>query len=163
MQRHFCPTGLRATPARWQETISTCSSSSARRGSHMSWRLFLLLSPQAPPALHSEYCSPQPTRQCVISYEMNTGAKKEDGKVFLLFLLNFPLSFIPDWARAARMGKTPWVTSVVGRLFSTSSPRSTSPSGQTTTSVRHGPTSSAESQVSTGSVYCSTADSYFPV
>lgn len=54
----FCPAGSRATPARWQETINTCSSSSARRGSRMSWRPSPLLSPPAPPALHSEYCRP---------------------------------------------------------------------------------------------------------
>lgn len=37
--------------------INICSSSSARRGSHTSWRLYLPLSPPAPPVLHSEYCN----------------------------------------------------------------------------------------------------------
>lgn len=48
---------MRATPVRWQGMTSTCSSSSARRGSHTFWRLFPHLSPPVPPALHSEYCS----------------------------------------------------------------------------------------------------------
>lgn len=56
----FClPTGSRATPARWPGTTSICSSSSARRGSHMSWRLSLPHSPPAPPALHSQCSSSQ--------------------------------------------------------------------------------------------------------
>lgn len=56
----FCPpAGSRATPARWQGTTSICSSSSARRGSHMSWRLSLPHSPPAPPALHSKCSSSQ--------------------------------------------------------------------------------------------------------
>lgn len=50
------------------------------------------------------------------------------------------------------MGRTLWVTSVAGRLYSTSSPRSTSPSGRTMTSARHVLTSSAGSRVSIGSV-----------
>lgn len=71
--------------------------------------------------------------------------------------VEFPFSslYCPGWGRAVRMGRTLWVTSVAGRLFSTSSRHSMSPSGQTTTSARHGPTSSAESPASTGLVCCS--------
>lgn len=56
------------------------------------------------------------------------------------------------WRRAVRMERTPWVTSVAGRLCSTSSQHWTSPSGPTMTSARHEPTSSAENPASTGLV-----------
>lgn len=146
----FCPAGSRATPARWQETINTCSSSSARRGSRMSWRPSPLLSPPAPPALHSEYC--RPGSACL-----------EDEEIeyflcffFLLFFLktknkNHDVHFCAGWGKAARTEKTLWATSVAGRLFSISSPRSTSPSGRTMTSALRELTSSAESPASTGS------------
>lgn len=46
--------GSRATRARWLVMTSTCLSSSARRGSHMCWRLFHLHRPAAPRVLTCE-------------------------------------------------------------------------------------------------------------
>lgn len=140
----FCyllPAGLKATPARWQGMINTCSSSSARRGSHMSWRLFLPLSPPAPSVLHSK-CS----KTCIFLLSCHYWLKH--------------WHFI-GWARALRMGRTPWVTSVAGRPSSTSSPHSTSPLGLTMTSVQQGLMSSAESPASTGSVAHTTCMLYW--
>lgn len=74
-------------------------------------------------------------------------------------LIVFSVFCCAGWGRVVRTGRTLWVTSVAGRPFSTSSQRSTSPSGQTMTSVRHGLTSSAESPASTGLVCCSVAES----
>lgn len=75
---------------------------------------------------------------------------------FLLFFLktknkNHDVHFCAGWGKAARTEKTLWATSVAGRLFSISSPRSTSPSGRTMTSAPRELTSSAESPASTGS------------
>lgn len=75
---------------------------------------------------------------------------------FLFFFLktknkNHDVHFCAGWGKAARTEKTLWATSVAGRLFSISSPRSTSPSGRTMTSAPRELTSSAESPASTGS------------
>lgn len=72
---------------------------------------------------------------------------------FMTKPVKFPFFFcFWGWGRAARTGRTPWATSVAGRLCSTSSQHWMSPSGLTMTSARREPTSSAENPASTGLV-----------
>lgn len=137
--KYFCCTGLRATPVRWQEMINTCSSSSARRGSPMSWRLFPPLSPPAPPVLHSKYCSPQfmmelkwdfitpELRSCV--FLLRLGKSSDDGenplsdkccrKTLFYLITTLNESFRPDYdfsaARAHEFSREPslnWVSKI---------------------------------------------------
>lgn len=130
------PAGSRATPARWQGTTSICSSSSARRGSHMSWRLSLPHSPPAPPALHSKLCSSSRLKSvkvinnvlihiCPVSSRL--GKSSEDGdnplsdkccrKTLFYLITTLNESFRPDYdfsaAKAHEFSREPslnWVS-----------------------------------------------------
>lgn len=136
----FCSAGSRATPVRWQGTTNICSSSSARRGSRTSWRPSPLPSPPAPPALHSEYCSPWQkktlkgryeeefllnSRLCVFVFRL--GKSSEDGenplsdkccrKTLFYLITTLNESFRPDYdfsaARAHEFSREPsmnWVS-----------------------------------------------------
>lgn len=130
------PAGSRATPARWQGTTSICSSSSARRGSHMSWRLSLPHSPPAPPAHHSKLCSSSRLKSvkvinnvlihiCPVSSRL--GKSSEDGdnplsdkccrKTLFYLITTLNESFRPDYdfsaAKAHEFSREPslnWVS-----------------------------------------------------
>lgn len=130
--------GSRATLARWQGTTSICSSSSARRGSHMSWRLSPLPSLPAPPALQSQLCSAQRLksslncgRHRICTCVSRLAKSSEDGdnplsdkccrKTLFYLITTLNESFRPDYdfsaAKAHEFSREPslnWVSTDVG-------------------------------------------------